>query len=345
MTTRRIAFVIGCALTLASCGAEDLRYLVRAAYEEARILARREPIEDMLADESVDGPTRAKLQLCLAARSFADTRLGLEVGGSYSSVAIVNQDQIVHVVSAAYRDKLVPYTWWFPIVGTVPYRGYFQRESAVGLARDLEANGYDTYVRRALAFSTLGYFDDPLLSHLLRREDEELVETILHELLHGTTYFSGQATFNESFANFVGHRGAIAFFEESERPEVARRAADRWEDSKQFGRLLSKILGELEAAYSNGTTEEARARLFASARANYAALSWNTDEFDRFATDTLNNAVLLSRKVYFDRLELFEEVFVRFGKDLPRTIEWIIQAAKSADDPFRGVESALDPAS
>ncbi len=344
MKRSRITLMILCALTSASCGAEDLQYLIRAAYEEARILARREPIDEMLADDALDPETRAKLQLCLEARSFAERRLGLEVGGSYASVATVDQDQVIHVVSAAYRDKLESYTWWFPIVGRVPYRGYFRRESALGLAQNLEDQGYDTYVRRALAFSTLGYFDDPLLSHLLRYDEEELVETILHELLHGTIYVSGHAAFNESFANFVGHRGAVAFFEEQDRPEIARRAAERWDDSRQFSHLLSEILDQIEGAYASGVEESDRALLFAAARASYAERSWHTDEFGRFADGPLNNAVLLARYVYFDRLDLFEQVYQRFDGDLPRAIEWIAQAARSSDDPYSGVETALDPA-
>jgi predicted aminopeptidase len=344
MTGMRVGLAILGLVALSSCGGEDVRYVLRAAYEEARILARREPIAEMLADDDLDPATRGKLELVLATRTYARDRLGLEVGGSYGSVASIDQDQIIHVVSAAYRDRLEPYTWWFPIAGTVPYRGYFERSSAVDLAQALESEGYDTYVRRALAFSTLGYFDDPLPSHLLKYDDEELVETIFHELLHGTVYFGGHSAFNESFANFVGHRGAIAFFAERGRGDVARRATLRWEDSLQFSRVLAEILEELEKAYASGVSETDRARLFAAARERYAGRVWNTDEFDRFATGPLNNAVLLARHVYSDRLSVFEEVFGRFDEDLPRSIEWVTQAARSSEDPFAGVAAALSAA-
>jgi predicted aminopeptidase len=341
MNRRRAAAIAVLAVCLSSCGSEDLGYLFRAAYEEARLLARRQPIDEILAVGEVDEATRGKLELSLAARSFADERLGLDTGGSYRSVAAVDQDQIVHVVSAAYRDRLEAYTWWFPIVGEVPYRGYFRRESALALADELEAGGYDTYVRRALAFSTLGYFDDPLLSHMLDDSDEDLVETILHELLHGTVYFAGQASFNESFANFVGHRGAIAFFEERQVPDAARRARDRWHDARQFGDFLTDVLGRLATAYADGAGEEERRRLFAEARRDYLERSWRTGEYDGFANGPINNAVLLSRRVYFDRLRLFDEVLTRFGGDLPRAVAWIIAAARSDESAYRGVEKAL----
>lgn len=346
MSPRR-ALLVACvagAVLLASCGAEDFNYLIRAAWEEARILARRQPIEELIADDGVDDATRAKLELALAARTFADEQLGLDTGDSYRSIAPVDEDQIVHVVSAAYRDRLEPYTWWFPIVGDVPYRGYFRRESALALASDLEAGGYDTYVRRALAFSTLGYFDDPLLAHLLRSPEEELVETILHELLHGTAYFAGQASFNESFANFVGHRGTIAFFERRRETDAARRARARWHDARQFGDFLAQMLDELTAAYARGVDALERERLFDATRGAYRERSWQTDEYDSFATGPMNNAVLLSRRVYFERLGLFEEVLHRFDGDLRHAIAWIIAAARADESAYRGIESAMAPA-
>ncbi len=343
MRVLRFTALVGIAFTLPSCGAEDVRYLFRAAYEEARILARRQSIEEVLINSGTDDATRAKLELTLAARAFAADGIGLEIGGSYESVADVDQDQIVHVVSAAHRDRLQAYTWWFPIVGHVPYRGYFHRDAAVALARELENDGYDTYVRQALAFSTLGYFDDPLLSHLLRYDDVNLVETILHELLHGDIYLRGQAAFNESFANFVGYRGAIAFFTAHGNEEAVVRAGDRWADALQFGAALSTISAQLETAYADGVSEEQRQRLFDEARASHVAMAWRTGDFDRFATDPLNNAVLLAKQIYFERLELFETVLHRFDGDLRRTVAWLSQAARSgAEDPYGAIERALE---
>jgi len=333
---------LGCLLlAMQSCSAEDVGYVVRAAYEEARILARRQSIDAVLADADTDAETRAKLELTTQSRAFAESRLGLDVGGSYRSLAAVDQDQVVHVVSAAHRNRLEAVTWWFPIAGSVPYRGYFQRDAAVAFAESLEDEGYDTYVRRAVAFSTLGYFDDPLLSHLLRHRDEVLAETIIHELLHSTIYLPGHTAFNESFANFVGHRGAIAFFEERGAHDEAARARDRWADTLQFGEFLAGVLADLRSAYAREVTEDERAGLFDAARAGFHARTWRTTEYDRFASEPLNNAVLLARHVYFDRLELFEEVYQRFAGDLPATIAWIAQAARAGDEPFDGVQSAL----
>jgi predicted aminopeptidase len=165
----------------------------------------------------------------------------------------------------------------------------------------------------------------------------------VHELLHGTIYIAGHAGFNESFANFVGHRGAIAFFDERGGQAEAARARDRWVDTLQFGALLAEILADLESAYARGITEEERQRRFEAARATYTARTWRTSDFDRFASEPLNNAVLLARHVYFDRLELFETVHRRFSGDLRQTIAWIARAARAGDEPYEAVRKALDP--
>src|SRR5690606_29809700 len=115
-----------------------------------------------------------------------------------------------------------PYTWWFPIVGRVPYKGFFDFDEAHEQARRLDARGYDTYVRPSAAFSTLGWFNDPVLNTVLRYSDVDLVQTVIHELTHNTIYIAGQAGFNESFATFVGDRGAAAFFCDMEGPEGER---------------------------------------------------------------------------------------------------------------------------
>ena len=103
-------------------------------------------------------------------------------------------------------------TWWFPIVGRVPYRGFFSVDDALDAERDLQKEGYDTYVRPTAAFSTLGWFNDPVLSTTLQTDDVEIVTTVLHELAHRYLFVPGQVGFNESFANFIGRVAAIQFF-------------------------------------------------------------------------------------------------------------------------------------
>lgn len=333
--------VLALVLALAASGCAT-GYALRAAYEEARLLWRRQPIDTVLAGD-VDADTRAKLELALAVRRFAADDLGLNVGGSYESIATVDASQIVHVVSAAPRDRLEAYTWWFPIVGRVPYRAYFDPADANALAAELDAEGYDTYVRPAVAFSTLGWFDDPLLSTLLRYDPERLAETIIHELLHSTIYLPGQAGFNESFANFVGYRGAERFFLDRDEPERATMTAARWADALTFSTFLAGAIARLETAYARGIDPPARAELFAEMQAQAGQQQWLTDEYAGFARQPLNNAVILHDRLYADRLGMFENAYVRHGGDLRATVAWIRDAVAGHDDPFAALQMGGEP--
>ena len=140
------------------------RYLLRAGWEEARILQRRQRIGDLVASPATDSLTRAKLRVVLEARRFATDSLGLDVEESFTRFTKLDRDTLVLVLSAAYRDRLQFRTWWFPIVGRVPYKGYFDFGAARQDAESLERRGLDTYLRPSPAFSTLGWFNDPLLS-------------------------------------------------------------------------------------------------------------------------------------------------------------------------------------
>jgi len=335
-----LAFVLAlaCLPLLPACGTTG--YILRAGYEEARILWRRKPIEELLAGD-LDPETRKKLELTLAVRTFAKEQLALTVKGSYSSVSRVDADQIVHLVTAAPRDRLVPYTWWFPIVGRVPYRSYFDQAAAHALADELNGAGYDTWVRPAIAFSTLGWFDDPLLSNLLRYDEVQLTDVILHELLHNTIYLPSQTMFNESFATFVGGRGAIAFFAAAGDTAHRERAEAAWADELTFSDFLGGFLDELTEAYANGLPLDRRAAFFRTAQDEFARRPWRTTHYRDFATVALNNAILLHYKIYSHRLALFEAANAHNDGDLGRTIAWVRDAVGDAPDPFAKLESAL----
>ena len=215
-----IAVVVAAAVAACSPG-----YLLRAAWEEGKILNRRRPISSIVADTATDWETREKLMLVLQARQFAADTLGLNAGKSYTLFSRVDSDTLVMVLSAAYKDRFQPHTWWFPIVGRVPYKGFFDFDDAEKARRKLEARGLDTYLRPSAAFSTLGWFNDPLLSTLLRYDHVSLANTVIHEIFHNTYFAPGQAVFNESLANFVA---AAAPSSSSAAATAWRRAPAAW---------------------------------------------------------------------------------------------------------------------
>jgi predicted aminopeptidase len=324
-------------------------YVLRAAYEEAKFLWRRQPIEALLRDGHLPPEQREKLELVLAARAFARDALGLEVDGSFGSVSTVDGGAIVHLLTAARRDRLEPRTWWFPFVGRVPYKGFFSRDEALAAARALEERGYDTYVRPAIAFSTLGWFDDPLPSTLLERSRVTLANTIFHELFHATAFVRGDMTFNESAANFVGHRAAIAFFcgppVRSEADCAQARA--EWEETLRVSRFLAEALAELESFYATSPRgeplREGRERIFSDLRARARALGLASGRWSGLENAPLNNATLLHDRLYLTGLEQFEELFREQG-DLRSTIEFLKGVGSRREaDPFQSIRPARAP--
>jgi predicted aminopeptidase len=340
---RRLRYAAGGLLAAALLSACSPAYVLRAGYEEAKILWRRQPIEDILRRADVDAVTREKLQLTLDARLFARDTLGLRVGDSYTTLARVDADQAVHVVSAAPRFALRPYTWWFPIVGHVPYKGYFDAADADAEAARLERRDLDTYVRPSVAFSTLGWFADPLLSNLLAYDRVELAIVIIHELLHNTIYLGGHADFDESFATFVGHRGAIALFAARGDSAAVGPATRAWEDALTFSAFLGRFTTTLRDAYARGIEPNGREQLFAAAQAEFRTLPLRDDTYRRFGTRTLNNAVIVHYLLYADRLALFEAVYQAQGGDLTASIRHVIAHARGAADPFAAVAAAVPP--
>ncbi len=328
-------------------------YVLRAGWEEFKILRRRTPIAWLVADSAVHPETRRKLLLVLDARGFARDSLRLAAGDSYTLFSRVESDTLAMVISAAHKDQFRAHTWWFPIVGRVPYKGYFDIEDARKEQRKLEEAGFDTYLRPTGAFSTLGWFNDPLLSTLLRYDDVSLANTVIHEIFHNTIYVAGQAPFNESLANFVGGRGAIDFFCGREGPESprCREAEAAWDDDLLFGAFLTELVGELEAVYGSAELSRdeklaAREEVFARAKERYAAEvrpRLQVSSFDRFLSEELNNATIISRRIYYDRLELFEQVYRSRGNDLRRAIADMVQAARAnRADPFAAVQALLE---
>ncbi len=343
---RGILAIAVSAAVLGLISAPTACYLSRGAWEEAKILSRRQPISEMVADPRTPAEARAKLKVVLAAREYARDSLRLRTKDSFTTYSRLDHDTLVLVLSAAYRDTLKPYTWWFPIVGRVPYKGYFDFGKAKRDAQSLAADGFDVYVRPSDAFSTLGFFNDPLLNTTLRGDSLGLANTVIHELTHNTFYASGQAPFNESFAMFVGARGAAAFFRSRGQEAAAAKLDAEWEDDKLLARFWATVIKSLDSAYAaHADSKPARiaARDTVYLRARARLISEIAPAFrtinPRYAERVpLDNASLLARRVYASDLDVFDQVYAREGRDLKRTIGRVIALAKSRPEaPFAAI--------
>jgi predicted aminopeptidase len=331
-------------LVLAGC---EAGYIARAAYEEGCLLWRRKPIDTVLARGDLQPEVRARLETALKVREFARDRLGLNVGRAYSSISEVDKGAIAWVVMAAPRDSLEPYTWWFPIVGRIPYRGYFNKDREEAEAAEMEQRGDDTMVRPAVAFSSLGFFNDPLLSNLLRLSRVELAGVIIHELFHRTYFLASDVMFDESAATYVGSAGAVKFFEASEGPGSADTEAARGvlDADLKFARFLNDEAARLVELYGSGLPHEEilkrRVAIFAGINADYAKLKPHLSGLERFDLDKqpINNAVLINYLIYFHDLDSLAALDRIYGGNLHDTIKAIIALAESdRKHPFKPIE-------
>ena len=333
-------------LTLVPIG----RYLARAAYEEGKILARREPIAALIAAPGTGAVLRAKLTLVLDARRFAIDSLGLKAEQEFTTYSRLDRDTLVLVLSAAYRDSLAFRTWWFPVVGRVPYKGFFDFEQGKREARQTDADGFDAVLRPAAAFSTLGWFNDPLLPTTLALDSLELANTVIHELVHTTYYAPGQAVFNESFANFVGSRGAERFFRSRGQPAAAQEVVTRWNDERVFGEFWTALYTSLDSAFTSHPGDRAarlvaRDTVFVHARRQLRttlAPRLRTMDSTAITQLRLNTASVLARRIYLTDLDLFERVHAQQGSDIRLSIAKLIELARlSKKAPYAGVKRFL----
>lgn len=339
-----VALIIGSVLS----GCSPI-YLLRAAYEEGKILWRREPIVDYVKRPEVTLDSQEKLKLVLTVREYARDVLKLNVGGSYASFSFVDKPDLTYILVAAPKTELRPYTWWFLIIGSVPYKGYFSKAEAEEEAERLKAEGYDTNIRPSAAFSTLGWFDDPLLSHLLRYDKEVLSEIVFHELFHNTLYVNGAGAFNESVANFVGHRAAIDFFRDRVGADGVeyQRAVQAWDDEREFGSFIGKLAQTLTELYGLDIPLPDKLRLreeiFSRSKEEWARRIADRPQHRvrGFSQQPLNNAVLMHYMVYLTDLDLFESVYEQSGRNLAKTVQAIKRAVENDGEPFAAVQRLL----
>lgn len=340
----------------ALCAACSPIYVIRAGIAEAKILRARRPLPDVILDPATDPRTQGVLTLVREARQFAIDSLGFEPSDSYTSYSKLEADTLLMVLSAAQPDELRPKTWWFPIVGHVPYRGYFDFGKAAEEEAKLVEEGLDTHLRPASAFSTLGWLPDPLLSTTLRRDDVGVVETVIHELAHERLFVGSQVRFNESYANFVGAVGSALFF--CTRPGggydtvKCHRAQARWRDMIRFSDFLDPLIVELQDLYAEreslgrDVVLQRREEIFERARQTFideVQPSFEASTYSTFLTQPLNNATLLGRMRYYHRLADFDAYLVQHNGHLRAAIDDLAARANDIDDPFTllGESSAL----
>jgi predicted aminopeptidase len=313
-------------------------YVAKVGIEHLRYMSRAVPITEAI-DEAEDPERKALLALVLDVREFAKLQ-GLEVGGSYAEVSDTTGLTRAWVVTAAYQDRLEPYEWRYPIVGRIPYRGYFDVEKAERFARTLDADELDTYIVEASGYSTLGWFDDPLPSGLLDAGKVSLASTVIHELVHQTLFVPDEIAFNETLASTIESRLAVEFFEGRDDPEAveaARIRRRRWLEQCSFSDELAADLAELFSADHDSRKDllAARTELYLAAAERMQELKMLRNPPEGVSRE-LNNAMFLALYRYRTNCGAIDDFFETFDS-VRAGLDALEIRLSQTDDPYSAV--------
>jgi predicted aminopeptidase len=337
---------------LAMSGCQTFSFYGQAIKGQYGIVAHQQRIEKLLGDPLTAPSLRAKFELVQSLRAFAEKDLKLPVDGHYQRYVDLHRPFVVWNVEAAPEFSLEPKGWWYPFVGSLEYRGYFSERDARNYAARLQKKGYDVYVGGVTAYSTLGWFKDPVLNTFVFDPEPDLAETIFHELGHQRVFASGDTDFNEAFATTVGQEGARRWL----RAKGDRAALEKYlaelQRTRQFAQLLKRTRNRLETLYEDTRTDEGKLKaarkpralppeqlrrekqdLIARLQREYAQLKsqWGGDtEYDEWFARPVNNAQLNSVAAYYDLVPGFERLLQQNGGELGKFYE---AADKLAREP------------
>jgi predicted aminopeptidase len=310
-------------------------YLLQSAQGHLALMSKREPIEQVIDKASTPAALRAQLQEVTAIRDFATQRLGLPDNGSYRSYADLGRPYVVWNVVAAPEFSVDAKEWCYPIVGCVAYRGYFSEQRARRFAAGWRAKGLDVTVGGAAAYSTLGHFNDPVLSTMMGWDDVELAAIIFHELTHQLLYVANDASFNEALATTVEEEGVRRWLRAQGRDaDLAKRQVQQ-QHYLEVVELLNATRAQLRTVYALRLAPEAmrerKRAAFAALRASFTLLKsrWGGHApFESWFADDLNNAHLASVATYYDCVPGFQRELEAVGGDLPAFYARVRQLAK-----------------
>ncbi|MCL1817450.1 MAG: aminopeptidase [Spirochaetaceae bacterium] len=325
-------------------------YVLRQGTTMLGYLNTAVPLESL--QESADEEERLFAQRVTDIRDFA-AALGLERNSNYTTYVEIDRKYLAAVVSASHRDSFTRHEWWFPVTGSVPYKGFFSEEEAKEEARCLQSKDLDVWVRRVDAFSTLGWFSDPLYSYMKSYPLRRLAGLIIHEQVHATVYVAGASRLNEQLAEFVGTEGARLYMAHTfgEASEEYAAMMNEEEDARAFLVFIRGLIAELQELYAGDSPREEKLRrkelAIAAAQKrfeeNYAEL-FRTPSYRGFSRLAVNNAYLELFRLYYAEDNYFADIYEGSGRDLKKFIAAARVAADAAntEEAFRPLlEKAL----
>jgi len=316
-------------LLLPACS--SVGYYLDAVNGHLNILADQESINDILQQDSISPELKSKLVLATEARDFASAEMLLPDNDSYRYYSDINRDYVVWNVIATEKYSITAKQWCFMVVGCVSYRGYFNQDDAKAYAKTLKAQGYDVNISGAQAYSTLGWFDDPLLNTMIKHNDAQIVGLIIHELAHQQIYINGDSSFNEAFASSVEIEGIKRWFHRQSRnsTDAQKKQFRQYLKSKQrngeFKQLLKAAQKNLDELYKSNKFKHSvkqqtlKAAIFTKLKLDYQRLkiSWqNYSGYDVWMNRDLNNAHLALIATYYEKVPIFQSILLSVDNNI-----------------------------
>jgi len=309
---------------LVLCSCSTVRFYSQALGGQAEILQKARPVAEVLADPKSKPLLKQKLNTVADIRAYAETAVHLPAKGQYERYANLGRRHVVWVVFAAPEFSVEARKWWYPLVGSLSYRGFFKERLAEQEAAGLRAEGLDVYVGGVDAYSTLGFLRDPLLNTFIGRSDAELAELIFHELTHQRLYLSGDTDFNEAFASAVGQEGARRWLRAQGRTRELAQYEKEMRIEREFVALVLRTREELKQVYSRTyrsveIERAAKAAAFVHMRQRADALDrryGGSLKIERWFQKPVNNARLSTLATYYEMLPGFEALLKAHGGDL-----------------------------
>jgi predicted aminopeptidase len=337
---RILAGALFLAAAAAFTGCRTVGYYAQAVRGQCQMFARQRSCEKLLADPSTPAELKAKLQLSREICDFARRALQLPANGHYQHYADLHRRHAVWNVYAAPEFSLGPKTWWYPIVGSLEYRGFFAEPDARKCAAELGGRGFDVYVEGVEAYSTLGWFTDPLLNTFIHHDEAELAEILFHELAHQRVFASGDTDFNEAFATAVGEEGVRRWCQTKGDPAMLEGYSSTLRRNAEFVQLVTAARNRLQSCYGETETPDSRIkptkkrsdvspdelrrekqRILDELRTAYEKLKvdWGGYAgYDEWFARGVNNAQLNSVATYYDLLPAFNRLLQANGGDLEK---------------------------
>lgn len=322
-------------------GCANFQYYIDAMGGHSDLLERREPIDDVLAQTNLDPNIHKKLSNLKQARRFASEVLHLPDNGSYTEYSDLERDHVVWNVVAAPVLSTKPKEWCFLFVGCLTYRGYFDKEKAQQHAAELQQQGYETYIGGVSAYSTLGWFDDPILNTMLSEKEFERVGVLFHELAHQLVYRKNNTEFNESFATYVEEEGVRRWFKSQNREEMLNDFYIFKEHEDQFYRLLLQTKNELEIIYTTHLTDAEKLakkqQAFKDLKQRYKEIrkTWGDYSlYDKWMEQDLTNAHFVLVQTYNGLVPVFAKMLEKYKGDLAAFYEEVERIGHLSDDDF-----------